>query len=121
MHHGGKSEEKGRQLRKTGGNSAAASLLVRFSGFIYRLPLTNMIGDEGNAIYSGGYYIYTFLLILSSAGLPAAISKLVSERIALKQYRNAHRVFQAALVISTCFGTFFAIVMGLGALTGRYD
>ena len=74
-----------------------------------------MIGDEGNAIYAGGYYIYTFLLILSSAGLPAAISKLVSERIALKQYRNAHRVFQAALVISTCFGTFFAIVMGLGA------
>ena len=74
-----------------------------------------MIGDEGNAIYAGGYYIYTFLLILSSAGLPAAISKLVSERIALKQYRNAHRVFQAALVISTCFGTFFAVVMGLGA------
>ena len=94
---------------------AAASLLVRFLGFVYRLPLTNMIGDQGNAIYAGGYYIYTFLLILSSAGLPAAISKLVSERIALKQYRNAHRVFQAALVISTTLGTIFAIIMGLGA------
>ena len=94
---------------------AAASLLVRFLGFVYRLPLTNMIGDEGNAIYAGGYYIYTFLLILSSAGLPAAISKLVSERIALKQYRNAHRVFQAALVISTTLGTIFAIFMGVGA------
>ena len=94
---------------------AAASLLVRFLGFVYRLPLTNMIGDEGNAIYAGGYYIYTFLLILSSAGLPAAISKLVSERIALKQYRNAHRVFHAALVISTTLGTVFAIVMGVGA------
>lgn len=94
---------------------AAASLLVRFLGFVYRLPLTNMIGDEGNAIYAGGYYIYTFLLILSSAGLPAAISKLVSERIALKQYRNAHRVFQAALVISTTLGTIFAIIMGVGA------
>lgn len=94
---------------------AAASLLVRFLGFVYRLPLTNMIGDEGNAIYAGGYYIYTFLLILSSAGLPAAISKLVSERIALKQYRNAHRVFQSALIISTTLGTFFAILMGVGA------
>ena len=94
---------------------AAASLLVRFLGFIYRLPLTNMIGDQGNAIYSGGYYIYTFLLILSSAGLPAAISKLVSERIALKQYRNAHRVFQAALVVSTTLGIIFAVIMGLGA------
>lgn len=94
---------------------AAASLLVRFLGFVYRLPLTNMIGDQGNAIYSGGYYIYTFLLILSSAGLPAAISKLVSERIALKQYRNAHRVFQAALVVSTTLGILFAVIMGLGA------
>lgn len=94
---------------------AAASLLVRFLGFVYRLPLTNMIGDTGNAIYSGGYYIYTFLLILSSAGLPAAISKLVSERIVLRQYRNAHRVFQAALIISTTFGVIFAIFMGLGA------
>ena len=94
---------------------AAASLLVRFLGFVYRLPLTNMIGDEGNAIYAGGYYIYTFLLILSSAGLPAAISKLVSERIALKQYRNAHRVFQAALVVSTTLGTIFAVIMGIGA------
>ena len=110
-----KAKKKGGGFVKQAAILAAASLLVRFLGFIYRWPLTNMIGDEGNAIYSGGYYIYTFLLILSSAGLPAAISKLVSERIALKQYRNAHRVFQAALVISTCFGTFFAIVMGLGA------
>lgn len=73
-------------------------MLVRFLGFVYRLPLTNMLGDEGNGIYGMGYYIYTFLLILSSAGLPAAISKLVSERLALRQYRNAHRVFQTSLL-----------------------
>lgn len=110
-----KAKKKGGGFIKQAAILAAASLLVRFLGFVYRLPLTNMIGDRGNAIYAGGYYIYTFLLILSSAGLPAAISKLVSERIALKQYRNAHRVFQAALVISTSLGTFFAVVMGLGA------
>ena len=63
---------------------ASAGMLVRFLGFVYRLPLTNMLGDEGNGIYGMGYYIYTFLLILSSAGLPAAISKLVSERLALR-------------------------------------
>lgn len=90
---------------------ASAGILVRFLGFVYRLPLTNMIGDEGNAIYSAGYYIYTFLLILSSAGLPAAISKLVSERIALRQYRNAHRVFQSALMISVSMGLFFGILL----------
>lgn len=50
---------------------ASAGLISRFFGFLYRPPMTNLIGDEGIAIYSAGYYIYTFLLILSSAGLPA--------------------------------------------------
>lgn len=90
---------------------ASAGLLTRFLGFVYRLPLTNLIGDEGNGIYSIAYYIYTFLLILSSAGLPAAISKLVSERIVLKQYRNAHRVFQVSLMISSSMGLLFAVLM----------
>lgn len=94
---------------------ASAGMLVRFLGFVYRLPLTNMLGDEGNGIYGMGYYIYTFLLILSSAGLPAAISKLVSERLALRQYRNAHRVFQTSLIVSASLGTIFAILMALTA------
>lgn len=111
----GEAKKKGGSFIKQAAILAAASLLVRFLGFVYRLPLTNMIGDQGNAIYAGGYYIYTFLLILSSAGLPAAISKLVSERIALRQYRNAHRVFQAALAISTALGTLFALLMGIFA------
>lgn len=92
---------------------ATAGILVRFLGFVYRVPLTNMIGDQGNGIYSAGYYIYTFLLILSSAGLPAAISKMVSERIALKEYRNAHRVFQSALIVSGSLGLLFAILLGV--------
>lgn len=94
---------------------ASAGLLTRFLGFVYRVPLTNLIGDAGNGIYAGAYYIYTFLLILSSAGLPAAISKLVSERIALKQYRNAHRVFQVSLLISSSMGLLFAVLMFLVA------
>lgn len=94
---------------------ATASILVRFLGFVYRLPLTNMIGDSGNGIYSAGYYIYTFLLILSSAGLPAAISKMVSERIALKEYRNAHMVFQSALIVSGTLGLLFSVLLAVFA------
>ncbi|WP_304508492.1 putative polysaccharide biosynthesis protein [Anaerotignum sp.] len=92
---------------------ATAGILVRFLGFVYRVPLTNMIGDRGNGIYSAGYYIYTFLLILSSAGLPAAISKMVSERIAVKEYRNAHRVFQSALIVSGSLGLLFAVSLSI--------
>ena len=90
---------------------AFAGILVRVLGFLYRLPLTNMIGDRGNAIYSAGYYIYTFLLILSSAGLPAAISKMVSERLALKEYRNAHMVFKVSLMISGSLGFLFMLLL----------
>ena len=83
---------------------AAASMIVRFIGFLYRVPMTAIIGDTGNAIYSAGYQVYNFLLILSSAGLPAAIGKMVSERLALKQYRNAHRVFIVSLWFSGTMG-----------------
>lgn len=83
---------------------ASASLIVRFIGFLYRMPLTALIGDTGNAIYSAGYYIYTFLLILSSAGLPAAISRLVSTRIARGEYANAHKVFRVSMAVAGTLG-----------------
>ena len=90
---------------------ASASLIVRFIGFLYRMPLTTLIGDEGNGIYSAGYYIYTFLLILSSAGLPAAISRLVSTRIAKGEYSNAHRVFKVSMAVAATLGAIGMIVL----------
>lgn len=90
---------------------AAASLIVRFIGFLYRLPLTELIGDRGNAIYSAGYYIYTFLLILSSAGLPAAISRLVSTRIAKGEYRNAQKIFRVSMIFAGAAGAIGMLVL----------
>lgn len=90
---------------------AAASLIVRFIGFLYRLPLTELIGDRGNAIYSAGYYIYTFLLILSSAGLPAAISRLVSTRIAKGEYRNAEKIFRVSMIFAGAAGAIGMLVL----------
>ena len=78
--------ERGSSFVKQAAILAAASMIVRFIGFLYRVPMTAIIGDEGNAVYSAGYQVYNFLLILSSAGLPAAIAKMVSERLALKEY-----------------------------------
>ncbi len=94
---------------------AVASLIVRFIGFLYRIPLTNLIGDEGNGIYAAGYNLYTLFFIMSSAGLPAAISKMVSERIALKQYRNAHEVFKVSLLVSSVSGAFAFLILFFGA------
>jgi stage V sporulation protein B len=94
---------------------ALASLFVRFVGFLYRVPLTDLLGDTGNGYYGTGYNFYLLVYAISSAGLPAAISKMVSERIALKQYRNAHQVFKVAMLIALVVGTAGAIFMAIGA------
>lgn len=64
-----------------------SQLFIKLLGFVYRVYLTNRdgFGDEGNAIYSGGYQIYALLLTISSIGVPNAISKLVSEKVALRR------------------------------------
>lgn len=77
---------------------ALSGLICRFIGFLYRVPLTNLIGDEGNGIYASGYYIYTFLSIVSTAGIPAAISKMISERVELKRYEDVNDVFKVPLL-----------------------
>ena len=94
---------------------AAAGLFVRFIGFIYRVPLTRLIGDTGNGIYGTGFYIYNFFLIISSSGIPAAISKMVSERNAMGRYKDAYKVFKVSLVITAVTGTISMVVMFLGA------
>ncbi|MGE4213564.1 MAG: polysaccharide biosynthesis C-terminal domain-containing protein [Anaerotignaceae bacterium] len=96
---------------------ASAGMIVRFIGFLYRLPMTALIGNTGNAIYGAGYQVYNLLLILSSAGLPAAIGKMVSERLAMKEYRNAHKVFLVSLAWSGGISFVFMILLLLFANT----
>ena len=94
---------------------AAASLLVRFIGFLYRLPITHFIGDAGNAYYAAAFTVFTLFLIITSGALPAAISKLVAERIAVGQYRNAHEMFKTAMGFALVVGLFFGVGMFFGA------
>ena len=64
-----------------------SQILIKVLGLIYTLYLTNRegFGDAGNAIYASGYQIYALLLTISSIGVPNAISKLVSERLAVRR------------------------------------
>ncbi|MCI1930681.1 MAG: polysaccharide biosynthesis protein [Clostridia bacterium] len=106
-----KSSKKGSTFLKQAAILATAGIIVRFIGFLYRVPMTAIIGDRGNAIYSAGYQVYNFLLILSSAGLPSAIGKMVSERIALREYKNAHKVFKVSLAFSGTLGFIFMLLL----------
>ena len=75
---------------------AAAGILVRIIGILYRSPLVAIIGDEGNGYYSTAYTIYTIILLISTNGIPSAVSKIVAGLMAKKQYRNAHKILMGA-------------------------
>lgn len=83
---------------------AVAGIIVRLIGILYRVPMTNIIGDEGMGYYSTAFNVYNIMLILSSYSLPLAVSKMVSARMAKGQYRNSVRVLKAALVYATVVG-----------------
>ncbi|MBR2577079.1 MAG: oligosaccharide flippase family protein, partial [Firmicutes bacterium] len=68
-----------------------AGLMVQVLGAVFRIPLANIIGDEGMGYFQTAYPIYIFILIFSTNGAPAAISKMVSENIARGNYSEAHR------------------------------
>ena len=75
-----------------------AGIVTRIIGVLYRSPVTSIIGDEGNGYYSIAVNIYTMVLLISSYSIPMAVSKVVSGKLALKQYRDAHKVFRCALL-----------------------
>jgi len=92
-----------------------AMLLSRVLGLFMRIPLTHFLGDEGNAYFGVAFQVYSFFLVVSSAGLPAAISKLVSERLALEQYHDAHAIFKTALLLSVVIGMVCSLIFMFGA------
>lgn len=108
--------------KKSGGNFviqgsilAAAGIVVRLIGLIYRIPLIAIIGDEGNGYYTSAFSIYSILLIVSSYSLPTAVSKLVSARIARGQYCNSRRILKASMIYAAGVGGIAAGALWMGA------
>ena len=98
---------------------AIASIVAKIIGLIYRVPLTNILGDSGNSYYSTANEIYTLILMISSFSLPLAISRMMAERISKGEYRNANRVFLCAMRFAVVFGGGAALITYLfsGLLT----
>lgn len=94
---------------------AIASIVVRIIGIAYRIPMINIIGDEGMGYYGTAFNVYNIALLLSSYSLPLAVSKMISARLANRQYRNAERIFRAALSYATVVGAVTAAVIWFGA------
>lgn len=110
-----KNEIKGQSVIKGAIILAAAVFVSRLIGLIYKIPITDILGDEGMAIYMSSYTVYMLLLTFSAVGMPAAISKLVSEKIAQNAYKDAHRIFKVALFYLTLVGITSTVVLWFGA------
>lgn len=96
-----------------------ASFVAKAIGMIYRIPLTNIIGDTGNGYYSTANEIYTIILMVSSFSLPLAVSRLVAEREYAGQARNTHKVLICSLRFAAISGAILSLLTFLlaGVLT----
>lgn len=94
-----------------------SQISIKIIGLIYKLYLTNKseFGDAGNAIYSSGFQIYALLLTFSSTGVPNAIAKLVSERLAIGDSMGAQKIFKIAFVTFGIIGAICSILLFIGS------
>lgn len=94
-----------------------SQVLIKLLGLVYTLYLTNRegFGDKGNGIVAAGYQIYAMLLTISSIGVPNAISKLVSERIAVGDHKGGHRIFKIAFATFAMIGLVGSLLLFFGA------
>ncbi len=94
---------------------AVAGLIVRLIGLLYRIPLTNIIGEEGIGVYSTAYSVYDILLLLSSYSLPLAVSRIISSSRAAKAFRSCRVYFVCALIFGAFTGTVCGLICFFGA------
>lgn len=102
---------------------AVAGIISKVFGAIFRIPVTNMIGAEGQSYYGAAYPVYQDFYVIATAGFPVAISRMVSERLAKGDYINAEKSYKIALKVSLalgiasfiiCFGGANMIASGIG-------
>lgn len=98
-----------------GGILAGAGLITKIIGFVYRIPMGNILGEQGNGIYTVSFGIYNIALTLSSYSMPLAVSKTVSARLAKGEEKNAKRVFLDALLLAFVVGLIAMCVLYFGA------
>ncbi len=94
---------------------AAAGIISRVIGLLYRGPLNAIIGPLGLGYYQAAYSFYTIVLLISSYSIPSAISKVIAQKLAVREYRNAHRIFLCAMMYVLVVGGAASLLLFFGA------
>ena len=84
---------------------------MKILGFFYKIPLGNILGDEGYSMFMGAYSIYNIFFTLATAGLPVALSRLVAEADAHGRVKQEEKTFRVALASFTVIGLVFAAIL----------
>lgn len=92
-----------------------AGIIIKIMGAFFRIPLANLIGEKGMGYYQTAYPIYVLFLTLATAGIPIAISKMVSERVAIGQHYEAYRVFRVSFILLFAIGICSSAILFFGA------
>ena len=94
---------------------ALATAVVKVIGALYKIPLKMVIGDQGYGYFTTAYDIYSVLLMISTAGLPVAMSRMISQASALENYNQVRRVYKTARGIFLGLGIVSTLLMMLFA------
>ena len=92
---------------------AAATLIVKLLGFLFKTPLNYIIGETGSSYFYNAYRVYDVLLMISTTGLPVAMSRMISEAQTLGNHAQIRKIYKTALYVFLTIG----IVGSLGMLS----
>ena len=90
-----------------------AAILVKVIGAIYKIPLNDIIGEQGFGYYNTAYEIYNVLLTISVTGLPVAISRMISEANALGHHNQVRQIYRTGRSVALVLGIMGSLLMSI--------
>ena len=90
---------------------AMSTAIVKLIGAFYSIPLKAIIGDQAFGYYSTAYEIYTLLLMISTAGLPVAMSRMISQASSLEKYQQVRKIYTTARTLFLTLGLLGTVLM----------
>ena len=105
------SEQKKQNFLQGTALLAMATVIVKLVGALYKVPLNAIIGEKGFGYFSTAYEIYNILLMISTAGLPVAMSRMISEASSLEHYAQVRQVYATAKRIFLLLGIVGSVLM----------
>lgn len=94
---------------------AVGIIVVKVISAVYKMPLVNILGSSGYADFTAAFNIFNILLTISTAGIPVAMSKMISEANTNQRYAQTHKIFRVSMLFFAAFGILCSVIMFCGA------